>query len=57
MWEKQGVTTAVGSARRQPDLLLAGVRSQISSPPSAHSAPVSALDVAQNFISLKAINR
>jgi hypothetical protein len=33
------------------------VRSQISSPPSADSAPAAALDVLQNFISLEAINR
>jgi hypothetical protein len=38
-------------------LLLAVSRSQISSPPSADSATAAALDVAQNFFGLKAINR
>jgi ABC-type uncharacterized transport system permease subunit len=38
-------------------LLLAVVRSQISSPPSADSAAAAALDVAQNFFGLEAINR
>jgi hypothetical protein len=38
-------------------LLLAVVRSQISSPPSADRASAAALDVAQNFFGLEAINR
>jgi hypothetical protein len=38
-------------------LLLAVVGSQISPLPAAHSATAAALDVLQNFISLKAINR
>jgi hypothetical protein len=38
-------------------LLLALVGSQISPLPAAHSATAAALDVLQNFISLKAINR
>jgi len=38
-------------------LLLAVVRLQISSPPSAHSATTGPLDVAQNFFGLEAINR
>jgi hypothetical protein len=39
------------------NLLLAVVRSQISSPPSAHSATAAALDVLQNFFGLEAVNR
>jgi hypothetical protein len=38
-------------------LLLAVVRSQISSTPSANSTTATALDVAQDFIGLEAINR
>jgi hypothetical protein len=38
-------------------LLLAVVRSQISPPPSANSAPAAALNVAQDFFSLEGINR
>ena len=38
-------------------LLFAVVGSQISSPPSTGSAPAAALDVAQNFFGLEAINR
>jgi hypothetical protein len=38
-------------------LLFAVVRSQISSPPSADSAAAAALDVAQNFFGLEAVNR
>jgi hypothetical protein len=38
-------------------LLLAVVRSQIRSSPSADCATASALDVAQNFVSLEAVNR
>jgi hypothetical protein len=38
-------------------LLLAEVGTKVSSSPSAHSATAAAFDVAQNFISLEAINR
>ena len=37
--------------------LLAVVRSQISSPPSAERTAAAALDVAQNFFGLEAVNR
>src|SRR5262245_34151331 len=43
--------------REAKRLLLAIVRSQISATPSADSAAAAALDVAQNFFSLEAINR
>jgi hypothetical protein len=38
-------------------LFFAVIRSTISSPPSAHSTAAAALNVAQNFFGLEAINR
>ena len=45
------------SSSRRSAVRLAVVRSQISSPPSADSAAAAALNVAQNFFGLEALNR